>query len=72
MSNEFNEEVDGFELTEFNLEKLLDGILMDESTVSVELYELRKICESVKEEIDKIQLSEKYIEIGRVSGRERV
>ncbi|MCD4831696.1 MAG: nucleotide exchange factor GrpE [Anaerohalosphaeraceae bacterium] len=65
MPNEFNKEVQNFELTEFDLEKCLDGILIDESIVSVELYEVRKICEYLRDRIDKFQLPEKQQELGK-------
>lgn len=70
MPNEFNEEVQDFELTEFSPEDFFDEVLINESIVSCELSNIRKICEFIKEKFNRSHVSEnqqaksgKYIEI---------
>ena len=64
ITNEFyNEKLQDFDFTEFNPETILDEILINESIVSVELSNIRKICESVLNTVENKQNNSKNLEI---------
>ena len=72
MINECNEEVHEIEPNEFDIETMLDEILMDETIISSELGNLREICESLVKKLDNVtsqqpgnqqEVPGKYLEI---------